>query len=154
MWFGVRVSHSPNHVTHWSNGHVICKKSFISTFARTMATNFSKVWLKLSWPQPPTPVTHLSCDHVVFAKSCISSFTTPMTLNLVGLWVTIKGPHLLFRVTCQSNDLLLFENRHVSPNARQQNSSGDIKHRKSHKSKAFFVIQKIVIFNSHRYTPL
>ena len=64
-------------------------------------------------------------------------------LNLVG-----------FRVTCQSSNHLLFENRPVSPNARQQNSSGDIKHRKSHKSKVFFVIQKILIFNSHRYTPL
>ena len=73
------------HRVTWLIDHEItwyAKKSFISTFARTMATNFSKVWLKLSWPQPSSHVTHLSCDHVIFAKRCSSSFTTPMTIKL------------------------------------------------------------------------
>ena len=34
LWFRVRVSHPPSHVTHWSCDHVICKKIFLSTFAR------------------------------------------------------------------------------------------------------------------------
>ena len=48
---------------------------------------------------------------------------------------------------------MLFEKRHLSTNAWPQNSDGDIKHRKIHKSKSFFVIQKILTFDSHRYTP-
>ena len=36
----------------------------------------------------------------------------------------------------------------------QAKFTGDIKHRKTHKSKAFFVIQKILTFDSHQYTPL
>ena len=75
-------------------------------------------------------------------------------LNLVGLWVRVKGPHLLFQVTFRSNDHVLFEKRNVSTNARSQNSAGDIKHRKPHKSKAFLVIEKILTFDSNRHTPL
>ena len=65
-----------------------------------------------------------------------------------------KGPHLLFQATCLSSGQVLFEKRHVSINARPQNSAGDIKNRKTHKSKDFFVIQKMLTFDSHRYTPL
>ena len=54
---------------------------------------------------------------------------------------------MLFQVTCRSSEHVLFEKRQVSTNARPQNSAGDIKHKKIHKSKAFFVIQKIVIQN-------
>ena len=77
-------------------------------------------------------------DHVVTLYS--QKVAPPVSqrqwsLNLVG-----------FRVTCQSSDHLLFENRPVSPNARQQNSSGDIKHRKSHKSKVFFCYPKKNIY--------
>ena len=73
--------------------------------------------------------------------------------NLVGLWVRVKEPHLLFQVTCRSSDRVLFEKRHLSTNPGLQNSTGDIKHRKTYKSKAFFVIQKILTFDSYRYTP-
>ena len=132
---------------------MICKKSFISTFARTMATNFSKVWLKLSWPQPSSHVAHLSCDQVIFAKIRISSFDQ-WPLNLVGLWVRMKEPHLLFQVTCRASDHVIFERHHVSTNARPHNSGGDMKYRKIHESKDFFVIQKILTFSSHRYRPL
>ena len=65
----------------------------------------------------------------------------------------MKEPYLLFQVTCRSDDHLLFEKRHVSTNARPQKSARDTKRRKTHKSKAFFVIQKILIFDSHRYAP-
>ena len=34
------------------------------------------------------------------------------------------------------------------------NSAGDINHRKTHKSKSFSVIQKILKFDSHGYAPL
>ena len=118
------------------------KKSFVSNFARAMATNFSKVWLKLNWPQPSSRVFHLSCDHVIFGKRCIWSLTIDQSqwpLTLVGLWVRVKGPHLLFQVAYWSRDQVLFEKRHVYTNDRPQNSAGDIKHRKTHKWKAFFV---------------
>ena len=75
-------------------------------------------------------------------------------LNLAGLWVRVKRPHLLFQVTWRSSDHVLFEKCHASTNARPQNSAGDINHRKTHKSKAFFVIQKILTFDSHQYAPL
>ena len=67
-------------------------------------------------------------------------------LNLVGLYVRVKGPHLLFQVTCRSSDHVFFEKRNVSTNGRPQKLAGDIKHRNTHKSKAFFVTQKILTF--------
>ena len=130
------------------------RKKLISTLTRTMAINFNKLWLKLSWPQPSSHVTHLSCDYVIFAKGTSPVSQRQWPSNLVGLWVRVKGPHLLFQVTCRSSDHVLFEKRHVSTNARPQNSAGDIKHRKTHKSKAFFVIQKILTFDSNWYIPL
>ena len=66
----------------------------------------------------------------------------------------MKGPHLLFQVTCQSSDHVLFEKCHVSTNTRPQNSAGDIKHRKTHKPKKIFVIEKILTFDSHQYFSL
>ena len=73
--------------------------------------------------------------------------------NLVGLWVSVKEPRLPFQVNCRSSNHVLFEKRHVFTNAGLQSSVGDIKHRKTYKSKAFFVIQKILTFDSYRYTP-
>ena len=61
-------------------------------------------------------------------------------------------PHIL--LICRSSDHVLFEIRHVSTNARPQNLPGYIKHRKTHKSKAFSVIQKIFKFYSHRIHAL
>ena len=143
-----------SHVTHWSCDLVICKQSFISILARTMVTNFSKVWLKLSWPQPSSYVTHLSCHTLYLKKSASPVSKRQWPLNLVRLWVWVKWPHLLFPVTCWESDNVLFKKCNVSSNARLQNSAGDIKHRKTHKSKAFSVIQKILTFDSHHYTPL
>ena len=75
-------------------------------------------------------------------------------LNLVGLWVTLKGPNLFFQVTCRSGDHVLFEKRNVSTNARPQNSGGDIKHRKTHKSKSFCYSKDIEIWYTSIYTTL
>ena len=140
MWFRVRVSHPPSQLTHWSCDHVILKKSFTSTFARIIATNFSKEWL--SWVGRNHRVTWL-IYHVITlysqkGASPVSQHQWPS--NLVRLWVRVKGPHLFFQVTCRSNDHVLFEECHASTTARPQNSAGDIKHRKTHKSKPFFVI--------------
>ena len=81
---------------------------------------------------------------------CTSSFTTPMTTKLGR----VERPHLLFQVTCRSSDHVLFGKRHGSTNKKLQNAAADIKHRKTHKSKTFFVIQKIFKFDSHRHAPL
>ena len=129
-------------------------KSFISTFARTMATNFSKFWLKLTWPQPPSHVTHLPWDIAIFAKTWISSFTTPMAIKRGRVMSYVEGN----APTLSSNLLIkwsvLFEKRHVSTKGRPQNSAWNIKHRQNHKLKAFPGIQKIAAFDSYRYTPL
>ena len=76
----MRKSHPSSHVTNWSY-HIIYTKGFISTFARAIATNFSIVWLKFSWPQQSSHMTHLSCDHAIFAKRYICSFTTGYELG-------------------------------------------------------------------------
>ena len=55
-------------------------------------------------------------------------------------------PHLLLQVTYHSRDHVLFEKCHIT-NARPQKSAGDTKHKKSLKSKALFIIQKILTFD-------
>ena len=54
----------------------------------------------------------------------------------------MKGTHLVFQVTCQSRNHVLFEKRLASTDARPQNSAGDIKHRKTHKLKAFLLFKR------------
>ena len=135
----MRESHPPTHVTHWSCDHLIfIKKSFISTFARTMATNFSKVWLKLNWPQPSSYVTHISCDQIIFAKRGISSFTT-FTCRVVGYG---KGAP-----TTLSSKLSITWSR-TFWKTPCIHSAGDTKQRKTDKSKAFFVLQIELKFDS------
>ena len=97
------------------------------------------------------PIYHVITLYSQKGASSVSQRQWPS--NLLGLWVRVKEPHLLFQVNCRSNDRMLFETRHVSTNTGLQNSVGDIKHRKTYKSKAFFVIQKILTFDSYRYTP-
>ena len=133
-----------SHVTHWSCDHVILK-GFISIFAKTMATNFIKVWLELSWTQlSRSHVTDLSCHVITLysykGASPISQRQQPP--NLVGVWISVKGPHLLFQITCRWSDHIVFEKRHVSTNARPQTSAGDIKHGKTHKSKVFLLFKR------------
>ena len=110
----------------------------------------------LNWVGHNHPVTWL-IYHVITLYSQKGASSVPQRQwpsNLVGLWVRVKGPHLLFQVTCRSSDCMLFEKRPVSANASPQNSGGDIKHRKTDKLNVFFVIQKILRFDSYRYTPL
>ena len=111
----------------------------------------------LSWVDHNLRVTWLEHYHVImlYSQKCASPVSQQQwPSNLVGLWVRVKDSHLLFQVNCWSSDRVLFEKRHVSTNARTQNSVGDIKNRKTHKFKAFFVLQKILTFDSYRYTPL
>ena len=117
-----------------------------------MATNFTKIWLKLHRPQPSNHVTCLSCDYVIFPKRCISSFATPT--NLLGFWVKVKGLYLHFQVTCRSSDHVLFKKRHASTNPRPRNSAGDIQHRKTHKSKTFCHLKDITIWFTSIYITL
>ena len=82
----------------------------------------------------------------MFTKMCIFSFTMPMTIKLGRVMSQGEKTHLLFQITCRSSDHVLFEKRHVSTNARPQDSAAYIKHRKTHKSKACFIIQKYLNF--------
>ena len=120
MGFSVRVSHPPSHVIYWSCDHVMLNKSYISSFGRTIANNFSKMWLKLSWPQPSSDVTHLLCHYVIFAKSLFLVSQRQYPLDLVRLWVIVKGQQVLLQVPCRSSGHVLFEKRHVSTNSRPQ----------------------------------
>ena len=97
------------------------------------------------------PVYHVITLYPQKGASSVSQ--CQWTSNLVGVWVRVKERHLLFQVNCRSSDHVLFEKRHVSTNAWLQNSVGDIKHKKTHKSKTFFVIQKILSFDLYRYPP-
>ena len=150
MWIRVKESHPPSHVTHWSFDHVIWK----ITLSPPSLGKGSPILARcdLRWSQPSSLIYHVITLYSQKGASPVSQCQWPS--NLVGLWVRVKGPHLLFQVTCQSCDHEPFETRHVSTNARPKKSAGDIKHRKTHKSKAFFVIQKILTFDSHQCAPL
>ena len=88
----------------------------------------------LNWVGHNHPVTWL-IYHVITLY--LQNRTSPVSQrqwpsSLVGLWVRVKESYLLFQVTCRSSDRVLFEKRHVSTNGREQNSAGDIKHRKTY----------------------
>ena len=106
----------------------------------------------LSWVQPNHRVTWLIYHAITLyslkGTSPVSELQWP--LRLVGLWVKVKWPHQLFQVTCWSSNHVIFEKRDVSTNARRHNLAGDIKHRKTQKSKTFFVTQKVLTFYSHQ----
>ena len=140
MQFRLRESHPPSHVTDWSGDHMIYKKYFISTFARTMAPILARY--DLNWVDHNHRVTWLIYDVITLYPHIVASpvSQSQWPSNLVGLWVRVKRPHLLFQVTCRSLDRVLFENHHVATNARPQNSDGDTKH--THRSKAFFLFLK------------
>ena len=130
-------------------------KSFIFTFAWTIGNNFRNKLLKLRFPEPLSHTTHPSCDYIILLKRCISSFIILMTANILGrLSVRVKSPRLPFQLTSRSRDRVFFEKRHVSISARPQNSAGNTKHKKAHKSKPFCVIQKVLTFDSYWYATL
>ena len=53
-----------------------------------------------------------------------------------------KGAPPALSGNLRSSDHMLFEKRHVSANTRPQNSAGDIKDKKTHKSKAFLLFKR------------
>ena len=117
------------------------------------SSSFIKVWLTLILPQLSSHVTHLSCNHVIFAKRCISSFTTLMTVKLGGVTSYGEGaPPTLSRNLLNKWTRAFWETSFIT-NARPQHSAGDIKHRKTHKPKTFFIIQKILTYDSNQCTP-
>ena len=93
LWFRVKVSHPPTHVTQWScelNTTIESRDSLL-------------VWSRFI-PKKMHLQFHNANDHQTWW----------------GLWVRLKGLHLLFLVTCWSSDYVHFEKRHVSTNARPQ----------------------------------
>ena len=135
MWFRVRASHSPSHVTHWECNHVLLKKALSPPSLGQWPSILARC--DLSWVDRNHVVTWL-IYHVITlysqkGGSPVSQHQWPS--NLVGLWVRVKGPHLLFQVTRRSSNHVLFEKLHVSTNARPQNSTEYIKYRKTHRSK-------------------
>ena len=134
MWFRVRVSHPPSHVTHWSCNHVIYKEKALPP---PSLGQWSPILARcdLSWVDHSDRVTWL-IYHVITlysqkGESPVSQHQWP--LNLVGLWVRVKGPHPFVEVTFRSSDHVLFEKRHVSTNARPENSAGDMKQKNPQK---------------------
>ena len=143
MWFRLRVSDPLSHVTHWSFDHVILKNALSPPSLGKWSPILAKC--DLSWVDHNHRVTwliyHVITLYLYKGTSPVSQRQWPS--NLVGLWVRAKEPYLLSQVNWRSSDHVLFEKRQVSTKAKPQNSAGDIKHRITHKSKAFFVIQKI-----------
>ena len=139
MWFKLRVSHwvtwskalSPPSPGQWLSILIRCDLSWVDHNHRVTR-----------------PIYHVITLYSQKGASPVSQCQWPS--NLEGLWVRVKEPHLLFQVSYRSSDRVLFEKRHVSTNAVLQNSVGDIKHRKTYKSKAFLVIQSILTFDSYR----
>ena len=129
----VRLSHPPSHVTYWSCEHVILKKSFVSTSRGELPPILARC--ELSWVEHNHRVTWL-IYHVI--KIYSQKGATPVSQRE---WVRVQGLHTLFQVTCWSSDHVFFGKRHVSTNVRPQNSAADIKHRKTHKWKAFLLFK-------------
>ena len=91
--------------------------------------------------------------HVItlYLQKCASPVSQRQwPLNLVGLWVRVKRLHLLFQVPCLSSIKYV-----MYPLTQGHRNQLDVsKHRKNYKSKAFFVVQKVFRFDSHRYAPV
>ena len=142
MWFRLRVSDPLSHVTHWSFDQVILKKALSPLSLGQWSPILARC--DLSWVDNNHRVTwliyHVITLYLYKGASPVSQCQSPS--NLVELSVRAKGPQVLFQVTCRSSDHVLFEKRHVSTNAKPQNSAGDIKHRKTHKTKAFLLFKR------------
>ena len=124
LWFRLRVSHPPSHVIHWSCDHVILKKALSPPSLGQWLPILSMC--DLSWVEHDHRVTWLIYHMITLCsqKGASSTLQRQWPPNIVGLWVMVKGPHLIFQVTCRSSDHVLFEKRHLSTNARPQNSAG------------------------------
>ena len=94
MWFRVRVSHPPSHVTHWSCDHVILKIALSLPSLGQWPPILARC--DLSWVDHSHRVTRL-VYHVITlysqkGASPVSQRQWPS--NLVRLWVWVKGPAL------------------------------------------------------------
>ena len=124
------------------------KKNFISSFARTMATNFSKVWLKSSWPQPVTWLIY----HAI--KLYLQKCTSPVSQHQWPLWVRVKRLQLLLKWLVDQV-ITYFLRNVINPLTQGHWNQLHIANmEKLTNQKLFFVIQMIFKFDSHRYTPL
>ena len=138
----MRVSDPLSQVTHCSCDHVILKKPLSPSSLGQWSPILGRC--DLSWVDYSHWVTWL-VYHVITLysqKGASSVSQRQWPSSLVGLWFRVKGSHLLFQVAWRSSDHVFFEKRHVSTKARPQNSAGDIKHRKTHKSKAFLLFKR------------
>ena len=141
----MRKSHPSSHETNWSCD-LIYTKSFTFTFARAIAANFSKVWLKFSWPQQSIHMTHISWDHAIFPKRYLFSFTTGHELG----W---RGPTYSFKKLI-NNVTTCFLKNDMYPLTQGLTTQLEIPNIENYKSKALSIIKKILTFDSYRYTPL
>ena len=112
MWFRVRVSDPPSHMTHWSCDHVLLKKALSPPSLGQCPPILARC--DLSWVDHSHWVTWL-IYHVItlYSQKGASPFSQRQwSSNLVELWVRVKGSHLLLQVTCRSSDHVLFQKRH------------------------------------------
>ena len=154
LWFRVRVFYWPSYATHWSRDQILLKTGLSPPSLGQWSPILAGFYLR-SWVVHTHHFTRQTC-HVIMLYSQNGATLVSQrqwSSDLVGLWVQMKGPHLLFQVTCPSSDHVLFEERHVSSNSKPQNSAGDIKQRKTHKSKAFN-IRFILIYTTLKISKL
>ena len=154
MWFRLRYL---THRVTWPIDYVITwffKKALsppsLGQWPSILATCY------LSWVDRNNRVTWL-IYHVITLYSLKGSSLVSQRQwlsNFVGLWVRLKEPHLLFQVNCRSSDCALLEKvmYPLTQGYRTQLEISNIK--KLINQKLFFVIQKILSFDSYRYTPL
>ena len=149
MWFRVRESHPPNHVTHWSFHHVIFQ---IPTFARAKATSFSKMWLKLSYR-----VTWF-IYHVItlYRKRCISSFSTPRTITMkLGRVMSYgEGTPSILSINLTITWLRLFWTKKYIHRRKATELLEIPNIEKLTNQKLSLLLKKILTLNSYRYKPL
>ena len=126
LWFSVRESNLPSHVTHLSLPLLVQSPPILARSDLSRVNDNHRVtWL----------IYHVI---TLYWQKCLSPVSQRQwSLNLVGLWARAKRPNLLYQVTCRSSDHVLFEKLLVSPNARPQTSVGYIK-QKNTKMKRFF----------------
>ena len=120
MRFRVRISSTPSHVTHWSCD--MQKKALSPPSFGQWPPILARC--DLNWVDHNHRVTWLIFYVITLYSQNGASpvLQRQWPLNLVGLWVRLKGPHLVFQVTRGLSDHVIFEKRHVSTNAKPQNS--------------------------------
>ena len=111
MWFRLKASHPPSHMTHWSCDHeILLSLPSLGQWLPILASCGLR-WVdhnhRVTWP-----IYHVITLYSQKEASPVSQRQWPS--NLVGLWVRVKEPHLLFQVNCRSSDRVLFEKHLIS----------------------------------------